>query len=103
MATDKQIEANRLNAAISTRPRTTEGKSATRLNALKHGIFSEGHTILGEDRHDFDALRDDYVRRYQPEGPEEETLVGNLIHDSWQRYRFRKIDADLRNNRLQHR
>src|SRR6266566_687876 len=101
MATDKQTEANRLNAQHSTGPRTQEGKSATRFNALKHGIFSEGHTIIREDRHDFDALRDDYLRRFQPEGPEEETLVGNLVHDSWQRYRFRKIDADIWNNRLQ--
>src|SRR5258708_828542 len=101
MPTEKQTEANRLNAQHSTGPRTSEGKSAVRFNALKHGIFSEGHTVIREDRNDFDALRDDYLRRFQPDGPEEETLVGNLIHDSFQRYRFRKIDADIWNNRLQ--
>src|SRR3954468_5580866 len=101
MATDKQIEANRLNAQHSTGPRTAEGKAAVRFNAFKHGVFSDGHIVGGEDRCAFEALRDDYLRRYQPEGPEEETLVGNLVHDSWLRFRFRKTDADIWNNRLQ--
>ena len=38
MATAKQIEANRLNALKSTGPRTVEGKSASRLNAVTHGL-----------------------------------------------------------------
>ena len=38
MATPAQITANRANAQTSTGRRCTEDKSASRLNALKHGI-----------------------------------------------------------------
>jgi hypothetical protein len=38
MATSAQIAANRANAQKSTGPRSAEGKSASRFNALKHGI-----------------------------------------------------------------
>src|ERR1051325_11172937 len=71
MASIKQIEANRLNALKSTGPRTSEGKSTSRLNAFKHGIFAEARTLIGEDKTAFEALRDDYLDRFHPSGPAE--------------------------------
>ena len=47
MATEKQIEANRLNALKSTGPKTAEGKDASRRNALQHGLAAR--TLLAED------------------------------------------------------
>ncbi len=38
MSSQKQIEANRRNAALSTGPRTEEGKAASRQNSLQHGM-----------------------------------------------------------------
>ena len=51
MATAKQIEANRLNALLSTGPKTDAGKAAARRNALKHGLAGAGIVMpieLGE-------------------------------------------------------
>jgi hypothetical protein len=101
MATNKQIEANRLNALKSTGPRTPEGKSVTRRNAFKHGIFAEAHTLIDEDKTAFEALRDDYLDRFHPSGPEEETLVANLINHSWFLARFRRLEAITWNARLE--
>ena len=55
MATEKQIAANRRNAAWSTGPRTTLGKSRARMNALRHGLSYVGcdlPTVEGADSAD---------------------------------------------------
>ena len=41
-ASEAQILANRRNAALSTGPKTPEGKEQSRRNALKHGMTGAG-------------------------------------------------------------
>jgi hypothetical protein len=62
MATEKQIAANRRNAAKSTGPRTEQGKARAKMNAFRHGFaapaWSRATEIeafsLGPDRESFD-------------------------------------------------
>src|SRR2546423_7257284 len=83
MASIKQIEANRLNAKQSTGPRTPEGKSVARLDALKHGLFATDPIIPGEDPAHFEALRTSHYDRFQPATPEEQVLLATMVRDAW--------------------
>jgi hypothetical protein len=47
---DRRLRANRANAARSTGPRTTAGKAAARLNALRHGLAAASHSEPGADQ-----------------------------------------------------
>jgi hypothetical protein len=95
MATIKQIEANRRNAQKSTGPRSPEGKAASRLNALKHGVFADEPVIIGEETDAFHAIRQAFLDRFQPAGVEEETLVYNLIRNAWLLDRFSAVEIGL--------
>jgi hypothetical protein len=45
MATERQIAANRINAGLSTGPRTVEGKSTVSRNAWKHGMAADSALV----------------------------------------------------------
>src|SRR5438045_2007025 len=79
MSTLKQIEANRLNAAKSTGPRTEAGTSTVRLNALKHGLYAADPVIPGEDPAHLEALHTSHYDRFQPATPEEHVLLAALV------------------------
>src|SRR5690348_5251733 len=60
MATVAQIAANRLNAQKSTGPRSVDGKLASSMNALKHGIDAASVLIPGEDPALYERIAADY-------------------------------------------
>jgi hypothetical protein len=66
MATERQIEANRLNALKSTGPRTVEGKERSRSNALTHGMPGEG--VEAKLNLAFEERRAAWEVTYAPEG-----------------------------------
>ncbi len=76
---------NRENAQHSTGPRTIEGKQRVRLNALKHGLYSQ--TILVPDAEKAAYERDAQLleARYRPVDAVERELV-QVLHEC--RWRF---------------
>jgi hypothetical protein len=95
MATQRQIEANRLNALKSTGPRTPEGKAASSMNALKSGIDACAQVIPGEDPEELAALARAYHERFRPSTPEENFLVDTLVDSEWLLRRYRRVEAQL--------
>jgi len=84
---EKVFTANRKNARRSTGPRTAEGKAATRLNAVKHGILSTEVVVRGlriqEHEDEFRALRERCWVSLAPIGPMEEMLVDRIVTAQW--------------------
>lgn len=83
----KQIAANRRNAAKSTGPRTGEGLSVSKMNALKHGILSRQVLVRGlslrESETELEALHQRFRDELLPEGPLEELLVDQIVTAHW--------------------
>src|SRR5881398_1780965 len=84
MSTDRQIEANRLNAQHSTGPSTPEGRAAVRLNGLKYGLYAETLILPSEDPAEFDALLDRLDAEHQPATPTEEIFVSQEAMAIWE-------------------
>ncbi len=95
MVSEKQLQANRLNAKKSTGPRTLRGKAVSRFNALYHGIYASQEVIPGEDHVDLQNLATLYTLRWDPQLPEERCLVDTLTACEWQLRRCRRVDAAL--------
>ena len=67
--TPQRREASRRNGSKSRGPRTPEGKSRSRTNALKHGILSRvlpPQNTARTDRRSFDQMLSQIVADYQP-------------------------------------
>src|ERR1035438_8292393 len=97
MATQKQIDANRRNAELSTGPQTPEGKQVASLNALQSGIYAESTVIPGEDPTALLALTAEYYGHHRPAAPEARALVDSPIHHEWILRRLRHSEAAVYN------
>src|SRR5258707_10007126 len=78
MSSQRQIEANRLNAQKSTGPTTPEGRAAVSLNSLKYGLYAETLILPGEDPAAFEAILARLDPEYQPATPTEQSFVSQI-------------------------
>jgi hypothetical protein len=95
MATAKQIAANRGNARRSTGPRTPEGRKASAMNALKHGMTSQTVLLPDEDPREFEHFASGMRLYWSPFGAQEDVLVERIIHLAWRLVRLAKIEAGI--------
>jgi hypothetical protein len=70
MATERQIESNRRNAARSTGPKSPQGKARSRVNATKHGLASELVDVEAGLSPEFEKRRAAWAVEQQPVGQE---------------------------------
>lgn len=88
MTSEKQIEANRLNAQKSTGPMTVEGKAIVCRNAVKHGILSE-HVPLDEvDILQYEGFSEEMIRHLKPRNHLQRLLADRIVSTAW---RLRRV------------
>ena len=95
MSSELKIEANRRNSQKSTGPRTVAGKTASSLNHTSHGIYAESHIVIGECQSDLENLAAGFYTRFQPDTPEQLTLVDILVHSEWILRRLRRAETGI--------
>ncbi|NQS89945.1 hypothetical protein HQ584_09165 [Patescibacteria group bacterium] len=97
MTTEKQIEANRINAQKSTGPKTDTGKAIVSKNAIVHGIFSRDLLIANgdgqESLEDFEKLYQNLVECLNPNGQMEYLLVEKIAVDTWRLKRVLRFET----------
>ncbi len=93
---DRRTAANRANAALSTGPRTEQGKSVSSRNAATHGLTSETLVIFHWESQDaFNALQQAFHARFRPLDAVEALLVDRMVDTTWRRNRAIAMETTL--------
>ena len=100
MATQSQIDANRINAQKSTGPRTPEGKAKSRRNGLLHGLTAKTCMLDGEDPAALTDLVDAISEKYDPQDIEEDFYVERMAKARCRYNRIMPLEAGIFNIRL---
>jgi hypothetical protein len=95
MATANQAAASRANSSESTGPRNSQDKTASRYNALKHGINAQQQIMFDESAEDLAELAAEYHEHHSPADSGQRLLVDTLIHNEWRLRRSRRVEAVL--------
>ena len=101
MITDKQIAANRANAAKSTGPRTPAGKARAVRNAFTLGLTTDQLLAPSESRGSLARHATALHCHFAPATPVENLLVDRIIAASWRLRRTRIIETRVYHQRTQ--
>jgi hypothetical protein len=97
MSTEKQNEANKKNALLSTGPTSKEGKKVVCLNAIKHGIFAKDLIIdsgLGKENiEEYLDLLTNLQSCLNPNNQMETLLVEKIAIDFWRLRRVIRFES----------
>jgi hypothetical protein len=93
MATKAQLAANRRNAKKSTGPKSPEGKAASSMNALRHGLRAEKAVLPNEDPEEFEKVHAGLYDLYLPQTVAERDLVDQAALAKWKLVRAEIFEA----------
>jgi hypothetical protein len=94
-AINRQAEANRRNAALSTGPVTPEGKRRASLNALRHGLTGQTVVLPQEDLAAYQASCSQFHAELKPKGLLETKAVQAIADTDWRLDRIRAMENNL--------
>jgi hypothetical protein len=101
MASEKQFEANRRNAQLSTGPKSQEGKDTSRFNALTHGLRAISMDVLpGECPKEFGARLEAWNDDCRPNTAATVHLVRQLAILTWKMDRIDRYELTVLSKRV---
>ena len=83
MATEAQINANRINAKASTGPKTEDGKAKAARNNSKFGLFATNNCVQPHEKEDYDHFCDVLWSELAPLGGIEEVTAAEYVRNAW--------------------
>jgi hypothetical protein len=95
MATEQQIAANRLNALLSSGPRTNAGKNVSRMNALRHGLTGQLEATTPEEKEAKDKFFAEIMSSLAPEGSIENQFAHSVADGHWRLNRASSIEDNI--------
>lgn len=81
-----------INGARSKGPKTAEGKSASSINALRHGLSANNLLLPGEDAQAYEHHLDRHFATFAPATLPEAVIVAQLGDLSWKMERLTKLE-----------
>jgi hypothetical protein len=90
-----RIAANRINAQMSTGPRTPEGPAVSSVNALKHGLTGNTVLLASDDAQACQQRLDTYVEQYRALTLEERRLVQSPDDADWRLDRILHLESTI--------
>ena len=98
MASESQVQANRMNAQKSTGPRSAEGKAAVAGNAVKHGLAATVDVVSWEDPSEFQRHRETLLAELAPAGMMETVLAERVVSLTWRLQRAQRMQTEVLNH-----
>ena len=95
MATEQQIAANRLNAELSSGPKSPEGRKRSSTNAMRHGLTGQVTTMTDEDRTAHEKFSKALIQDLAPKGAMETQFAQRIATDSWRLNRISAVEDNL--------
>ncbi len=92
MSSQRKIAANQANARKSTGPKTANGISRSRFNAVSMGLHAKTRVLPCEDMDAYLELADAFVKDLKPSGAMEASLVDQIVADQWRLRRLERAE-----------
>ena len=76
---ERKLAANRENALRSTGPKTDEGKAASRLNSVTHGLTATLPSAIAQSQSELEERKAKWRPELKPEGDFQESLFDQIV------------------------
>lgn len=95
MTTKKQIKTNKQNSALSTGPKTNNGKAIVSKNAIQHGILCKSIVLEDESQREFEGIKKAFHEQFKPVGFLEVLFTERVLSAIWRISRISRIEATI--------